>query len=300
MEKANVIQLNFLSVITQKGRDYFQLVKFRLSFLVVFSAVLGYIFGATGHYNVSDLFWLALGGILVTGSANAINQIIERDSDKLMKRTQNRPLPTERMNVSEAIIAAGVFGISGILLISWIFNPTAGVISAISLLSYAFVYTPLKKISPIAVFVGAIPGALPPMIGYVCATGKIDFVAMVLFSIQFIWQFPHFWAIAWLQYEDYKRAGIMLLPSPSGKTRMSAIQSVIYCVVLLLVSMVPYFFNMVGLIGNFFIIAVGVVFLWMAWEHYNKVDDKSARLLMFGSFLYLPIMQLALVLDKLS
>ena len=275
------------------------LAKLRLSFLVVFSAVIGYIFGATGFYNIANLFWLALGGILVTGASNTINQIIERDIDRLMSRTSNRPLPMERMNVLEAIVAAGAMGISGILVLTLFFNPIAGVLAAISLLSYAFIYTPLKRVSSIAVFVGAIPGALPPMIGYVCATGRIDFVAIVLFSTQFIWQFPHFWSIAWIQYEDYKKAGIMLLPSASGKTRMSAIQNVIYCSVLLVVSMMPYFFNMVGLAGNIVIAGVGTMFLWMAWNHYRKCDDVSARTLMFGSFIYLPVMQLALVFGKI-
>jgi protoheme IX farnesyltransferase len=291
--------MNSRSTLLQKVSDYAMLSKFRLSFLVVFSAVIGYMFAIDGFYNITNIVWLALGGMLVTGASNAINQIIERDIDKLMTRTQNRPLATERMNVLEAIVAAGVFGISGILLLTWKFNPVAGVLSAISLLSYAFVYTPLKRVSSVAVFVGAIPGALPPMIGYVCATGQIDFAAVVIFSIQFIWQFPHFWSIAWLQYEDYLKAGIMLLPSASGKTNMSAVQSVIYCVLLLIVSMIPYFFNMVGLIGNVFIAGAGVVFLWMAWNHYVKCDDKSAKVLMFGSFLYLPVMQLALVLDKI-
>jgi protoheme IX farnesyltransferase len=288
-----------LAVISQKVRDYAMLAKFRLSFLVVFSAVIGYIFGVTGFYNISNLVWLAMGGLLVTGASNAINQVIERDIDKLMARTRNRPLPAERMSSLEAIVAAGVMGVSGILILTYFFNPLAGVLAAVSLLSYAFVYTPLKRVSPIAVFVGAIPGALPPMIGYVCATGKIDFVAIVLFSIQFIWQFPHFWAIAWVQYEDYKKAGIMLLPSASGKTRMSAIQNVIYCSVLLVVSMMPYFFNWIGLVANTVVVAAGVLFLGMAWRHYRTCDDKAARILMFGSFLYLPVMQLALVFGKI-
>ena len=279
--------------------DYAMLAKFRLSFLVVFSAVIGYLFASPVVLSVTNLFLLAIGGMLVTGASNAINQIIERDIDKLMTRTQNRPLPTDRMNLTEAIFAAGAMGISGILILTYFFNPIAGVLSAISLLSYAFVYTPLKRVSSIAVFVGAIPGALPPMIGYVCATGEIDFVAVILFSTQFLWQFPHFWSIAWIQFDDYKKAGIMLLPSASGKTRMSAIQNVIYCVVLLVVSMIPYFFNMVNLIGTIFIAAAGIVFLWMAWQHYRKCEDKTARVLMFGSFLYLPVIQLALVLGKL-
>lgn len=300
MSEVKTIAIKQPNIFVQKISDYAMLAKFRLSFLVVFSAVIGYLFAVDGTlYNLTHIFILALGGMLVTGASNAINQIIERDIDKLMARTENRPLPTERMNMLEAILAAGVMGISGIIILTYFFNPTAGVLSAISLLSYAFVYTPLKRVSSVAVFVGAIPGALPPMIGYVCATGAIDFVAVILFSVQFIWQFPHFWSIAWIQYDDYKKAGIMLLPSASGKTRMSAIQNVIYCSVLLVVSMIPYFFNMVGFIGNIFIATAGVVFLWMAWQHYRKCDDKTARVLMFGSFLYLPVMQLALVFGKL-
>jgi protoheme IX farnesyltransferase len=299
MVKAETISLSAIQLIRLKISDYAMLAKFRLSFLVVFSAVIGYLFAAPVTINLAHILLLALGGMLVTGASNAINQIIERDIDKLMKRTQNRPLATERMNMLEAILAAGIMGISGIIVLTYFFNPIAGVLSAISLLSYAFVYTPLKRVSPIAVFVGAIPGALPPMIGYVCATGFIDFTAIILFSIQFIWQFPHFWSIAWIQFDDYKKAGIMLLPSASGKTRMSAIQNVIYCTVLLVVSMIPYFFNMVGILGNIFIAAAGVVFLSMAWNHYRKCEDKTARVLMFGSFLYLPVVQLALVIGKI-
>jgi len=275
------------------------LAKFRLSFLVVFSAVIGYLFASPVAITVTAIVLLAIGGMLVTGASNAINQIIERDIDKLMSRTRNRPLATERMNVLEAILAAGVMGISGIIILTYFFNPIAGVLAAISLLSYAFVYTPLKRVSPVAVFIGAIPGAFPPMIGYVCATGKIDFVAVMLFSIQFIWQFPHFWSIAWIQFDDYKKAGIMLLPSATGKSRASAVQNVVYCVMLLVVSMIPYFFNMVGAIGNVFITAAGVTFLWMAWNHYRKCEDRTARILMFGSFLYLPVVQLALVIGKI-
>ena len=299
MAEVKTIAIQQPSVFVQKLSDYAMLAKFRLSFLVVFSAVIGYLFASPVGLSVTHIFLLAIGGMLVTSASNAINQIIERDIDKLMTRTQNRPLPTDRMNLTEAIFAAGAMGISGILILTYFFNPIAGVLSAISLLSYAFVYTPLKRVSSIAVFVGAIPGALPPMIGYVCATGEIDFVAVILFSTQFLWQFPHFWSIAWIQFDDYKKAGIMLLPSASGKTRMSAIQNVIYCVVLLVVSMIPYFFNMVNLIGTIFIAAAGIVFLWMAWQHYRKCEDKTARVLMFGSFLYLPVIQLALVLGKL-
>ncbi len=299
MSKSVALNVSAFQLINQKISDYALLSKFRLSFLVVFSAVIGYVFGATGFYNITHIFWLALGGMLVTGASNAINQVIERDIDKLMSRTQNRPLPAGRMSSLEAIVTAGLMGISGILVLTYFFNPTAGVLAAISLLAYAFVYTPLKRVSSIAVFVGAIPGALPPAIGYVCATGKIDFVAAILFSIQFIWQFPHFWSIAWVQYDDYKKAGIMLLPSESGKTRMSAVQNVIYCWMLLVVSMIPYFFNMTNFAATVVIAAAGIGFLWMAWSHYRKCEDKTARILMFGSFMYLPVVQLALVIGKM-
>ena len=298
MSKVISITLSPLAIISQKIKDYAMLAKLRLSFLVVFSAVIGYLFGVTGFYSITSLFWVALGGLLVTGASNTINQIIEKDIDRLMARTQNRPLPAERMNTLEAILAAGIMGIAGILILTYFFNPISGVLAAVSLLTYAFIYTPLKRVSSVAVFVGAIPGALPPMIGYVCATGRIDFVAILLFSLQFLWQFPHFWAIAWVQFEDYKKAGIMLLPSASGKTRMSALQNVIYCSVLLVVSMLPYFLNMVGPIANIFIAAVCVMFLYLAINHYRKCEDATAKMLMFGSFIYLPVMQLALVFGK--
>lgn len=294
--KSIVTQHNFF---LQKLTDYAMLAKLRLNLLVVFSAVIGYLFAAPAFISFANILLLALGGLLVTGASNAINQIIEKETDKLMARTKNRPLPAERMHTLEAVLAAGVMGISGILLLTYFFNPVTGVLSAVSLLIYGFVYTPLKRISSIAVFVGAIPGALPPMIGYVAATGKIDFVAMVLFSIQFLWQFPHFWSIAWVQYDDYKKAGIMLLPSATGKTRASAMQNITYCFMLLLVSMTPYFFEMVSAVANVFIVAAGVIFLWMAWQLYKSCEDKAARVLMFGSFLYLPVVQLAMIIGKI-
>jgi protoheme IX farnesyltransferase len=299
VEQTKAISTSFYSLAIQWVKDIAALTKFRLATLVVFSAVIGYLFGVGGNYNLLHILILALGGMLVTGASNTINQIIEKDIDKLMKRTQNRPLPAGRLSVLTAILTAGITGIAGILLLTYYFNPISGVLSAVSLLSYAFVYTPLKRVSPIAVFVGAIPGALPPMIGYVCATGQIDFVATTLFSIQFLWQFPHFWAIAWVQYEDYKKAGIMLLPSSTGKTAKSAMQVFIYTATLLIVSMVPYFFGMVGMIGTAAIFIMGLVFLWQAFNLYRKCDDKSARILMFGSFAYLPVVQLAMILDKI-
>lgn len=175
--------------------------KFRLSFIVVFSAGIGYVF-AGGDMHYFGLFLLA--GFLITAASNALNQIIEVETDKLMGRTANRPLPAGRMQSTEAIIAAGTMGISGIVLMWILFNPISALLGALSLLSYAFIYTPIKRISPLAVFVGAFPGAVPPLIGWAAATGSIGEMAIILFVIQFMWQFPHFWAIAWVAFDDYK------------------------------------------------------------------------------------------------
>lgn len=287
-------------IFAQKLGDYAQLMKLRLASLVVFSAVIGFLLGVKGFYSLSSILWLVLGGVLVTGASNAINQIIERDIDKLMTRTQTRPLAAGRMSVLEAMLAAGLMGIGGILLLWQQFNATAGVLAAISLLSYAFLYTPLKRIHSIAVFVGAIPGALPTAIGYVCATGNIDFIAALLFAIQFLWQFPHFWAIAWVQYDDYLKANIMLLPSAGGKNKFTGLQAVIYTFALLVVSIMPYYLGLVGFAGSVAIIVMGAVFLWQAIQLWKKCDDISARKLMFGSFAYLPVVQLALLLDKIG
>jgi protoheme IX farnesyltransferase len=300
MQKVSVISKN--SFLAQKLQDYKALTKFSLSMTVAISAALGYLYGA----DLSMIYWpsfvlFVVAGLMVTCASNILNEIIEKDTDKLMERTSGRPLPMGTMSIAEAMVTAGIMGVLGVLILSFRFNLTAGVLSAVSLLSYAFIYTPLKKVSPIAVFVGAIPGALPPVIGYVCALGHGEinyFVAVTLFAIQFLWQFPHFWSIAWVRYEDYLKAGIMMLPSPSGKTRLSAIQSVIYCAGLLIVAMAPYFMGWIGFISAAVIGTMGIMFLWFALEHYNKCTDASAKKVMYTSFLFLPVVQLALVLGK--
>ena len=290
------------SVLAQKLKDYAALTKFRLSMTVGISAGLGYLFRSDlllTNWALFGLFMVA--GLMVTCASNILNEIIEKDTDKLMDRTMERPLPSGNMSVAEAMVSAGIMGVLGVLILAFKFNLTAGVLAAVSLLSYAFIYTPLKKVSSIAVFVGAIPGALPPMIGYVCASGKgeIDyFVALTLFAIQFLWQFPHFWSIAWIRYEDYLKAGIMMLPSASGKTRMTAIHSVIYCAGLLSISMIPYFMGLIGMISAGVIAVMGIVFLWLSLEHYQKCTDVSAKKVMFASFIYLPVVQMALVFGK--
>jgi heme o synthase len=193
-----------------KIRDYAQFIKLRLASLVVLSAAIGYVIGAQ-EVDWKKMLMLILGGFLVTGASNGFNQIIERNLDKLMDRTQGRPLPQERMSVNESFIIAAIMGLMGIAIL-WIFmNPLSGVLGMLALILYTVVYTPLKQMTPFAVFVGAFPGAIPPLLGHVASTsgfGEIQFEAWLLFVMQFMWQFPHFWAIAWVLDEDYKKAGI--------------------------------------------------------------------------------------------
>ncbi|HMT30794.1 MAG TPA: heme o synthase [Bacteroidia bacterium] len=297
MEKG--ITINKSISITARMRDYAQLTKMRLALLVVFSAAMAFIMGSDGDLNWSKFILLILGGFLVTGSANAFNQIMERDLDKLMDRTQARPLPDLRMKSQEAIAVATVFGIAGLLILSVFMNLTSGILGLLALLSYTIIYTPLKRITPFAVFVGAFPGAIPPLLGWVAATNQFGIEAWVLFSIQFIWQFPHFWAIAWVLNDDYKKAGFELLPSKGGRDKSSAFQAFVYAFSLIPVGLTPYFFKITGVVSLVIIAIAGIVFAWQAWRLYKECSLKAARQLMFGSFVYLPIVQIALVLDKI-
>ncbi|MBK8488793.1 MAG: protoheme IX farnesyltransferase [Bacteroidetes bacterium] len=287
---------DFTSRVKSKVTDYLLLVKFRLSFIVVFSAGIGYVF-AGGDMHYFGLFLLA--GFLITAASNALNQIIEVETDKLMGRTANRPLPAGRMQSTEAIIAAGTMGISGIVLMWILFNPISALLGALSLLSYAFIYTPIKRISPLAVFVGAFPGAVPPLIGWAAATGSIGEMAIILFVIQFMWQFPHFWAIAWVAFDDYKRAGFQLLPTVSGQSKASAFHVLMYTIFLIPISLIPFLSGFTGSVSAIIIALTGLGFLYQAIQLYKSCDVKSARKLMFGSFLYLPIVLIALFFDRI-
>ncbi|TNE79727.1 MAG: protoheme IX farnesyltransferase [Bacteroidetes bacterium] len=282
-----------------KMRDYGQLIKFRLTFTVVFSAAMGFVIASSGTVNLSQLFWLVLGGFLTVGSANGINQIIERNFDKLMLRTANRPIAQNRMGITEAAIFCSILGIAGVGIINFFLNPMSSYLAAASLLSYAFLYTPLKRVSPVAVFVGAFPGAIPPMLGYVAVTGVIDEVALALFTIQFFWQFPHFWAIAWILDEDYQRAGYRLLPSFEGRGKRSARQMVWYTFVLIPLGLTPYWLGVSGIASAVVSVLAAVAFLYYAVKLLKTCSDKDAKVLMFASFLYLPTVLLAYVLDKL-
>src|SRR5258708_28736870 len=211
-----------------KAKAYFELLKLRLSLLVAFSCAFGYGLATQGNINWVTLFMLTLGGFLLSGASVCINQIIERDFDKLMSRTMHLPIPTNRVSVNEAIVFALICLFLSFAILTVFTNTFTVVLSFVSMVLYSFVYTPLKRVGPVAVFVGAIPGALPPLLGWIAATGSINHDALIIFGIQFIWQFPHFWAIAWVADEDYKKAGFKLLPSGGGKDLNTAIQIMVY------------------------------------------------------------------------
>lgn len=282
-------------------KAYYDLVKFRLTSLVTFSAVFGFILGDSGtSFSWNSFIGLMLGGFAVSGASCAANQIWERDVDKLMNRTKGRPLPMDTISLAEAYWFTAITAIVGVSLL-WIFtNPLTTWLAVLSMVLYAFVYTPLKKVGPIAVFVGAIPGALPPLLGWTAATGAISHEALIIFGIQFIWQFPHFWAIAWVGDEDYKKAGFKLLPNGGKKDLNTAIQIMIYTLFLLPLGLLPTYFGLTGLNSGIIATICGVLFLAQTFSLMKDGSRKSALRIMFGSFLYLPIVQIAYLLDKIA
>ena len=287
-----------------KIEDYKQLIKFTLSFTVVFSSVIAYMLAPNVvEYDFGSILLLFLGGLLVTGSANAINQITEKDTDAVMKRTGNRPVASGRMSVQEATAFAFIAAIVGSLILGLYFSWYAAGLALLSLFIYSFVYTPLKKVNSIAVLVGAIPGALPCLIGWAAAYNEDEFSwtgGWILFAIQFLWQFPHFWAIAWVAHQDYSKAGFKLLPSQQGPTKFTAIQTVIYSLLMIPVGMLPYFFNMSGIVSMWILVAANVFMVMQCVRLYINMDVKSARRVMFSSYIYLPIVLLALLADKIG
>lgn len=282
-----------------KFRAYIELLKMRLSLLVVFSAAIGFMLGEKGTIDTTSFTIFLLGGFFITGAANIANQIWEVDLDRLMSRTLMRPLPTGRVTINEAIVFAVVLFIAGVFLLVTYVNVFSALLTILSAVLYAFVYTPMKQMSSVAVLIGAIPGALPPLIGWVACTGSVNIEGLLLFFIQFIWQFPHFWAIAWVLDEDYKKANFKLLPFGGGKDINTALQIMIYTLMLIPLGLIPTKLGMTGI--NFGIIATtcGVIFLMQTFYLMKECTNKAARLIMFGSFLYLPIVQIAFVWDKL-
>jgi len=284
-------------------KDLVKLVKLRLTFLVVFSASISFLIGSqivtatnvNGVINWVNWAKLIIGGFLITGAANGFNEIIEKDLDRLMTRTADRPLPAGRMTNGQALVLSLLMGIGGTYLLGSL-NLLTGFLSVFAILLYAFVYTPLKQKSPVSVFVGAIPGALPPLIGYVAANPTIDQIALILFGIQFIWQFPHFWAIAWVLDDDYKLAGFRLLPT-GKRDRVSAVITFIFTLVLVPVSLLPTFYKFGGNYVGGVSLIMSLIFLYQAFVLMRTLEIKSARQLMFGSFLYLPVVQLMFLFD---
>jgi len=283
-----------------KIKDYVMLLKLRLAFLVVLSALSGYLFA--GGTNNIDLWFMILGGFLITGSSNGFNQVYERELDKKMNRTANRPLPAGRMSLNEGIITSLVCGIVGAVLLFQI-NYFTGILGLLALVSYVFIYTPLKQITPWAVFVGAFPGAIPPMLGVIAVTGTFEgqagMIAGMLFFIQFIWQFPHFWAIAWVLDEDYAKAGFSLLPSRTRKSNRSARYILIYTLFMVPVSLIPWVLDLTGTATLIIGTIAGAWFFAKAYLLYLNLEDKAAKGLMFASFFYLPIIQFLYVFNKI-
>lgn len=281
-----------------KAKAFWELLKPRLSFLVAFSSAFGYVL-ASPEINWLVLPMLFVGGFLVSGASIVVNQIIEKDLDKVMTRTRNRPLPTGRLSVNEAITFCIITLSAGVVILFLYTNLFTTLLSIISMILYSFVYTPLKRVGPVAVFVGAIPGALPPLLGWTAATGLVSHEAMIIFGIQFIWQFPHFWAIAWVADDDYKKAGFKLLPSGGQKDLNTAIQIMIYTLFLIPLGLLPATFGITGINSAIVVTICGVLFLAQTFSLMKSGDRKSALKIMFGSFLYLPVVQIAYLLDKI-
>lgn len=277
----------------------------------MFSASIAFLIGSKIQVEraiIDEINWtnwliLIVGGFLVTGAANCFNEIIEVDLDKLMSRTKDRPMPAGRMTTGQGLVSGLVMGIAGTWLLGKL-NLETGLISVFSILLYAFAYTPLKRKSPIAVFVGALPGAFPPLIGYIAAIGHspvgyvpMDYlIAIILFSIQFVWQFPHFWSIAWVLDEDYSKAGFRLLPTKK-KDKTSALFTLVGTLVLIPVSLLPTFYGFGGYYVAGASVVLGLLFSWYAYQLVIKMDTASAKKVMFCSFFYIPLVQLILLFD---
>jgi protoheme IX farnesyltransferase len=318
MNKTIAIPHSFSYSLSSKVKDYFILIKFTLSFLVVFSSVVCYLLAPNVEFNFLSIFILFVAGMCITGAANAINQAVERKTDLLMKRTAERPVAAGRMSQNEAYTFAAIATAVGILLMWYWFNFASALLSLFSLFLYAFIYTPLKRVNSISVIVGAFPGALPCLIGWVAATGFLNpfasfqgvlangevthfmnYGGYILFAIQFLWQFPHFWAIAWLAHKDYDRAGFKLLPSREGPTKFSAIQTVIYSMLMVPVGMLPYYFHIGGILSFWVLLFCNLWMVFVSILLVVKMNQAAARRVMFSSYFYLMIVFLTLLFDKI-
>ncbi len=284
--------------ISRKLQDYKELIKFTLNITVVFSSVMAYLLVPNISFSLKMVLLLSLGGLLVTGSANAINQIYEKDSDALMKRTGNRPIASGRMSVLEAQLFAVMAIVAGTAIMWYFFNIQAALLSVLSWFIYAFIYTPLKKVSAISVLVGAFPGAFPCLIGWVAGADSFSAGGWVLFAIQFLWQFPHFWAIAWVAHRDYDKAGFKLLPNQNEPTQKTALQAIGYSLMMIPLGFLPYFTGISGQFSMYLVLAANIAMVIQCVRLYREMDVKAARRVMFSSYIYLPVVLISLLADK--
>jgi heme o synthase len=283
-----------------------ELTKSGLSLSVVFSSLAGYLLGISSlsEFNFITFLYLFFGGYAMVGASNVFNQVIEKDLDKLMARTQFRPLPNGDVTQNQALILGFGLTVLGLVLL-FLVNPITAMFGAISIFLYTSVYTPLKTVTPLSVFVGAFPGAIPFMLGWVAATGNFSLEAGTLFMIQFFWQFPHFWAIGWFLFEDYKKAGFFMLPT-GKKDKTTAMQIILYTIWLILASLLPAFFGYFGIISKLklsliaavLIFVLGMILLYYAIQLYQKKDDTSAKKLMLNSVFYITALQIIYIVDK--
>lgn len=281
--------------IGKKVKMYMNFTKFRLSALVILSALSGYLF--VGGNNGLEITYLMIGGLLVTAASNGSNQIWERELDVLMNRTGKRPLPMGEMSVNEGIIVVTLCLLPGLWMLYQL-NLGSMLLGLTAFVSYVFIYTPMKRISTWAVFIGAFPGAIPPMLGAVAGSDSFGLVPGVLFFVQFVWQFPHFWAIAWVVYDDYQQAGFSLLPSKQGRTKGSAFQIMIYSLALIPFSLLPW---LMGWTSDITLIIAGscsILFFLQSYKLFLNLTIADAKKLMFASFIWLPVVQFLYVFDK--
>jgi len=301
MQKDEVKQSSSFTI-GSKLKDYMLLVKMSLSIMVVFSAVVSYLLAPHVQFFWPRILLIALGGFLVTASANAVNQIVEKDTDALMKRTAKRPVASGTMKAQEAWTFAIASLILGLFILGFYFNLTSALIAFASWFMYAYMYTPMKKVSSFSVLMGAVPGALPCLIGWTAgfpAGGEISWAGgWSLFAIQFFWQFPHFWAIAWIAHKDYSAAGFKMLPSNAGPTKFSAIQAIIYSLLLIPAGVVPYFIGMSGYVSLWIVLAANLFMVIQSVRLYYEMTSAAARRVMFSSYLHLPVVLLSLLADK--
>ena len=280
--------------------SFIEITKLRLSVSVVFSSVISYLIGMS-EFNFKIFIYLVVGGLMMVSASNIFNQIIERDLDALMQRTKGRPLPMGQISVNNALVLGFAFVISGLTFL-YIISPLCAMLGAISIFIYACVYTPLKLITPLSVFVGAIPGAIPFMLGWVAATNELGVEALALFLMQFFWQFPHFWAIAWWQNDEYEKAGFKMLPT-GRKDKSTTFQIIFYSFWAIIMSIVPHF-NVTGDLslssyGLVMVLILGMFLLFYSFKLFKNSTAQNAKILMYVSILYLTLVQIVYLIDNL-